>query len=517
VKKKICLILLLVFTLASPHAQQADEWSRSLQKISAIVPLIEDHYFQDVDYRKMAFDSIKGIMLTLDPHSYFLDPSNLSTLREDYKGKYFGLGILIQKHGDLLKVISPIEGGPAYRLGIQPDDVISHIEGESTKPITSYQAMQRLRGKKGTEVTITIQRRGMDSMDFTITREEIPLNSVRYAFMLKEDIGYIFINNFAETTTREFRETMKRLESAGMKRLILDFRGNGGGTFIQSLEISDEFLPKDSLIVSIKGRKPYYNQEFRAELDNQYEKIPLIILISRGTASAPEIVSGAVQDHDRGLLIGDDSWGKGLVQTVFPLAADAAVALTTARYYTPSGRSIQRDYTFWDDYRLGRNKTPEEQREVFYTEGGRKVLGQGGISPDYTIKNNFNNLTYFVRARGMDFAYARSFSRKETPLGRKLMESGAVDENFRSDERVLDDFRAFLKENQSFQIFVSENRIEIEDKDFEESGEQILREIDREIHSLLRGIEAGWRIYQLRDPVVRGAIDAFPEAVALLR
>lgn len=515
-KKKLSLILLLVFVLAQPHAQEADEWTRSLQKISSIVPLIEEHYFQEADYRKMAFDSIKGIMLTLDPHSYFLDPSNLSTLREDYKGKYFGLGILIQKHGDLLKVISPIEGGPAYRLGIQPDDVISHIEGESTKPITSYQAMQKLRGKKGTEVTITIQRAGMEKVDFTIKREEIPLDSVRYSFILEGDIGYIFINNFASTTTREFREHMKQLEDQGMKRLILDFRGNGGGTFLQSLEMSDEFLAKDSLIVSIKGRKPYYNQEFRAELDNQYEKIPLVILISRGTASAPEIVSGAVQDHDRGLLIGDDSWGKGLVQTVFPLAADAAVALTTARYYTPSGRSIQRDYTFWDDYRLGR-KTPEGEREIFRTAGGRKVLGQGGITPDHTVQNNFKNLTYFVRARGMDFAYARSFTRKQTPLGRELLENDAVGDDFRSDARVYEDFRRFLADNSSFQSFIKDNRIKIEDKDYEEAGEQILREIDREIHSLLRGIEAGWRIYQKRDPVVRRAIEAFPEAVALLR
>lgn len=516
-KKKLCLLLLAVAAFSRPHSMAQDEWTRSLGKISTIVPLIEEHHFKKADYRKMAYDSIKGIMLSLDPHSYFLDPSNLSTLREDYRGKYFGLGLLIQKHGDLLKVISPVEGGPAYRLGIQPNDIITHIEGESTKPITSYQAMQRLRGKKGSKVTITILREGMDPMDFTISREEIPLNSVRYAFILQDDIGYIFINNFAETTTREFRETMTRLRSEGMKRLILDFRGNPGGTFIQSLEISDEFLPKGALIVSIKGRKPYYNQEFNAELDNQYEDIPLIILVNHGTASAPEIVSGAVQDHDRGLIIGDDSWGKGLVQTVFPLAADAAVALTTARYYTPSGRSIQRDYTFWDDYRLGRNQTPEEKRDVFYTEGGRRVRGQGGITPDYKIENNYRNLTYYIRAQGMDFAYARSLTRMETPLGRELMKSGELGDDFRSDQRVLKDMQEYLDQNKVFQQFLERNRIEISAGDFEEAGEQILREVDREIHSQLRGIEAGWRIYQLEDPAVRKAVESFPEAVALRR
>jgi len=504
-KKKIFLSLILILVFFQPHAWDEDVWSQSFKKISAIVPLIEENYYKEVEHEELAFSSIRGILLTLDPHSYFLNPKNLSTLREDYKGKYFGLGIMIQKHADLLKVISPLEGTPAYRLGIQSGDVISHIEGESTKPITSFQAMQKLRGKKGTKITITITREGLDEpMDITITRAEIPLYSVPYAFMLQDNIGYIFIRNFAENTTKEFREKMAMLEKLGMQKLILDFRGNGGGTFLQSLEITDEFLPKGDMIVSIRGRKKHYSREFRASKNDQYEHIPLIILISQGTASAPEIVSGAVQDHDRGLIIGQDSWGKGLVQTVFPLSKEAAVAITTARYYTPSGRSIQRDYTYLEDYRLKRDE-PEE-REVKYTDGGRKVLGQGGISPDYKVELSYKPLTYMLLLRGAVFSYGRKFAEKQTSLSRELMKDEIIDRSFEVNSRVFEDFQAHLEEV----------GISFKPEDFEESKDELKRELEREIFSSIWSIEEGMKVFRQSDPLIRKAIDVFPQAEKLI-
>ena len=504
-KKKIFLSLIMILVFFHPHVWDGDVWSQSFKKISAIVPLIEGNYYKEVDHEELAFSSIKGILLTLDPHSYFLNPKDLSTLREDYKGKYFGLGIMIQKYADLLKVISPLEGTPAYRLGIQPGDVISHIEGESTKPITSFQAMQKLRGKKGTKITITIAREGLDEpMDITITRAEIPLYSVPYAFMLQDNIGYIFIRNFAETTTKEFREKMAILEKLGMQKLVLDFRGNGGGTFIQSLEITDEFLPKGDMIVSIRGRKQYYSQEFRASLNDQYEHIPLIILISQGTASAPEIVSGAVQDHDRGLIIGQDSWGKGLVQTVFPLSEEAAVAITTAKYYTPSGRSIQRDYTYLEDYSLKRD-VPKE-REVKYTERGRKVMGQGGISPDYKVEFSYKPLTYMFLLRGAVFSYGRKFAEKQTSLSRELMKDKIIDKSFEVNFRVFEDFKAHLEEV----------GISFKPEDFEESKDELKRELEREIFSSIWGIEEGMKVFRKSDPLIQKAIDVFPQAEKLI-
>ena len=239
---------------ASLSARNEDVWDRSVKKFSVMLSLIEQNYYRDVEADKLIYSSIRGMLETLDPHSYFLDPDNLSRMREEYTGKYYGLGIQIQKHGDSLVVIAPIEGTPASRLGIQSGDVISTIDGESTKPLTSFDAMQKLRGPKGTKVTITIIREGLDKpLELTIEREEILLHSVAYAFMLDDRTGYIFIRNFAETTTEEFEQKMAELSGKGMKQLILDLRGNTGGPFFQSIALSDEFLAKGDVIVSIRA------------------------------------------------------------------------------------------------------------------------------------------------------------------------------------------------------------------------------------------------------------------------
>ncbi len=506
--KKWMILILLIGVICLHTLWEEDIWKQSLDKIVAMTSLIEDNYYKEVDHRELTYSTIRGMLPTLDPHSYFLDPSNLATMTEDYRGKYFGLGILIQKHLDSLKVISPIEGGPAYRLGILPNDVISHIEGESTKPISSYEAMQKLRGKKGTEVTITIVREGVEEpMDFTIEREEIPLESIRYAFMLKDDIGYIYIRNFAETTGREFREKMESLLDNGMKKLILDFRFNGGGTFLQALQLSEDLLPKGAGIVSIKGRNAYYNRSFEAQSEGRFRDIPLVIIIHQGTASAPEIVSGAVKDNDRGLLVGQPTWGKGLVQTVFSLGRDrdAAIALTTAKYYTPSGLSIQRDFSHIEDY-VTYQEVPDEEREVAYTSGGRKVLGQGGISPDFEVPFSFQPLTYRLLVRGSFFAYARRFYEKKTPLAEKIVSGDALPPDFTVDATVLKDFQAFLEDI----------AIEYESDRFDEARDQLVRELERQLRASFYGLQEGERIYRLLDPLVQKAIEIMPQAARLV-
>jgi carboxyl-terminal processing protease len=519
-RNKGLIFAILFFVLVSTPAWEEDAWNLSMNKISAIVDLIDQNYFKAVDHEELAFSSIKGMLQTLDPHSYFLDPRGFDRVREEYKGKYFGLGILIQKQDKRLVVVSPIEGGPAHRLGILSGDVISHIEGETTEPITSTEAMNKLRGPKNTEVTITIVREGWDKpFDVAITREEIALYSVRYAFILQDNIGYIRIRNFAETTTREFEEKMTMLRKQGMEKLILDLRTNGGGTFLQSIELSDEFLPKGTLVVSIKGRNRYLDRKYFAEKDNQYEKIPLVILIDRGSASAPEILSGAVKDNDRGLIIGQDSWGKGLVQTIVPLAPNAAVALTTAKYYTPSGRSIQRDYSNFEDYYLYRKETPEDQREVTYTAGGRKVLGQGGITPDYKVEFPFHRIVYDLLVKGHFFAYAKKFTEKKRPVSNdyifpdKKQATGVtstkkiVDQDFEVGQDIIEDFKTYL----------GEEKLEFEEKDYTAAKPETKRWLEREIHSALWGIEMGVKAYQKTDPAVLKALEVFPEAVALVK
>lgn len=517
-KKGMTVFLILFCSLATRTSWDADVWTQSLDKVSSMMTLIEQDHFEDKDFEELAYGTIRGMLQTLDPHSYFLEPKDFSRLNEDYKGKYSGLGILIQKQEDRLVVISPLEGTPAHRLGIRPGDIISHIEGQSTKPITSREAVQKLRGVKGTQVTITIVRDGMEPFDLAITRAEIPLHSVPYAFMIRGDVGYIFIRNFAETTTREFREKMRFLKGRGMGKLILDLRGNGGGTFAQSVEISDEFLPRGSLIVSIKGRRGYYSRDIRADVNNQHEDIPLVILINRGSASAPEIVSGAVKDNDRGLIVGEASWGKGLVQTVFRLAPDTAVALTTAKYYTPSGRSIQRDYAHVEDYWMGK-AVPEEQREVRYTPSGRKVLGQGGITPDYKVGFDLQDITARLLLKGAFFTYATRFAEKKTPLSKTMIlpEEAAgkdaagrgevIDQEFQVDTRMVSDFKSYLRESS----------IAYDGQEFEDALAEIKRELEREIFSALWGIEAGIRVYRKSDPVVLKALEVFPQAVALLQ
>jgi carboxyl-terminal processing protease len=504
-KKNIALAFLVVLLLANLLARDEDVWNRSLDKFSSLLTLIEDNYYREVEPEKLIFSSIRGMLETLDPHSYFLDPDSFSRMREEYTGKYYGLGIQIQKQGDNLIVIAPIEGTPASRLGIQTGDIIAFINGESTKPLSSFDAMQKLRGPKGTKVTITIEREGLEApLELTIEREEIPLRSVPYAFMLNEQVGYIFIRNFAETTTDEFEEKMRLLERQGMTKLILDLRWNSGGSFFQSFEISDEFLPKGAVVVSIKGRNRIYNREFRAVRDDQFEKIPLVVLINHGSASASEIVSGAIMDNDRGYVVGEDSWGKGLVQTVFPLGENLAVALTTAKYLTPSGRSIQRDYEHIEDYMLYK-KAPEEEREVKYTAHGRKVLGQGGITPDFEVASPRGLFTLELMNKGAFFDYARKFASRQPGLT-KLLEAKS-DKDFLVDGKIIEDFKGYLRSN----------KIAFDEKKFAEAEGEIRRELEREINSSLWGIEEGIRAFQKTDAVVLKALEVMPEVSKIVQ
>jgi carboxyl-terminal processing protease len=518
--KKILVGLVLIAGLASVGARDEETWGRSLEKISAIVGLIDQNYYQAVDPEKMMEESVKGMLQTLDPHSYFLDVDNFSRMFEEQKGKYYGLGIQIQKQEDRLVVISPIEGTPAWRLGVQSGDIITHINGESTKPISSQDAVDKLRGPKGTKVDITIAREGLEKpFDLTITREEIPLYSVPYAFMLQEGIGYVFIRNFAENTAEEFEKKMEGLADQGMKSLVLDLRGNPGGALFPAVDISDEFLPRGGLIVSVKGRNRRYDQALYAKRDDQYEKLPVVVLINQGSASASEIVAGAIMDHDRGLVVGEDSWGKGLVQTMFPLGPKMAMALTVAKYYTPSGRSIQRDYSRFDQYFLDEKVTPENQREVKFTDKGRKVLGQGGISPDYEVKATIQLYTLELRSEGAFFSYARKFFGHQTPLSKNYVfpqeSQGSnaapagktvVDKIFAADAAVLQDFESYLQSA----------KLRYDPKRYKEAEPEIKREIEREMASAIWGIEDGWKAFQESDPVVVKAIQVMPEAAKFL-
>lgn len=521
--KKLALLFALfpLLFLVCRSSVAIDPWQQGVNKVVTLTGLVQKQYFEEKEARKLTFAAIKGMLDTLDPHSYFMDPEGSRTFTEDYTGKYYGLGIQIQKQEDRLVVIAPIEGTPAWRLGIQPGDIITHIDGESTKPLSSTEAMLKLRGEKGTKVTITIQREGLDKpFDLTIVREEIPLKSVPYAFLLDEQkkIGYIFIRNFGRNTVDELEEKLKALSQQGLTGLILDLRGNTGGPVFQAVDMADLFLPRGTKIVSMRGRNPAYNRDFYASQDNQYEQLPLVILINQGTASASEIVAGAIMDNDRGLIVGEDSWGKGLVQTVFPLAADMAVAITTAKYLTPSGREIQRDYSHLEDYILAK-RAPEEKREVKYTVRGRKVLGQGGITPDYEVKSSYKPLTVEFLIRGAFFSYGRKFSQHQTRLSQNLVFSQEVKgDSALSGRKILDEkFEMGPEVLKDFLEYVQSTGIKYDLSKLDEAEAEIRNEIKREIFSAIFGLEEGIKVFRQTDPVVFKAIEVMPEAARFVK
>ena len=508
-----------VFLFLGLGAREADPWRSGLDKIAEMADLARDRAYTEPEPEKLVQESIKGLLQTLDPHSYLLDPDSFSRMAEEQRGKYYGIGTQIAKQEDRLVVISPIEGGPASRLGVLAGDVISHINGESTKSITDRDAVSKLRGPKGTKVRVTIAREGLARpLELEITREEIPPYSVPYAFLLDEETGYVFVRYFAENTVDELRDRIAALKRAGMRSLVLDLRGNAGGPLFQAIDMADEFLPKNTPVVSVKGRNPSFDRAFSATSSEESEDVPLVILINQGSASASEIVAGAVMDHDRGLVVGEDSWGKSLVQQMFPVAPNMAVALTIARYYTPSGRSLQRDYANFDDYILDSKPVPEKTREVKYTARGRKVLGQGGITPDQKVEFRILVYTLDLRGRGAFFGYARKLVSHQTPLGKRFifpedMTAGAdaagkirVGRVFIADVAVLEDFKAH----------VLAAKLPFDEAVFKKAEPELKREIEREVTAALFGVEEGWRAFERTDPVVLKALEVMPEAAKFL-
>ncbi|MDD8024974.1 MAG: S41 family peptidase [Acidobacteriota bacterium] len=502
--------------LVRPFGVDDEIWQNGLNKIEDMMNLVQRAYYKPVNENDLAQEAVKGMLQTLDPHSYLLEPDSFSRMAEEQRGKYFGVGMQIQKQAGQLVVVSPMEGTPAWRLGVQPADIISRINGEDTQPISAQDAVNKLRGPKGTKVDITFIREGLAKpIELTIERAEIPLYSVPYAFLLPGDVGYVLIRYFAEATTEELRAKLAQLTELGMKSLILDLRGNAGGPLVQAIEISDLFLPRNEMVVSMKGRNRAFDRDFAALRSDPYEKVPLLVLIDQGSASASEIVAGAIMDNDRGLVVGADSWGKGLVQQMFPLGPDMAVAITIAKYYTPSGRSIQRDYSRLDDYLLDK-VAADKPREVKTTSKGRKVLGQGGITPDVAVPFTLKTYTFELRGRGAFFAYTRKLVSHLTPLGKTLFFPGdpaggskgrtPVAKPFLADDRVLEDFRAFLRAG-SF---------DVDAKRFKEAEPDLKRELEREIASALWGQEEGWKAFERTDPQILRALELVPEAAKFI-
>ena len=381
-----------------------------IREYTDLVEVAHAHYaVPDVAYRDLIYASIGGMLRSLDPHTSFLPPVAYDSMRERQQSSFYGLGIYVGTRNGRLTVISPIEGTPGYEKGIRAGDIIHLIDGEPTEEMSPNEAIRNLKGPKGTDVTVTLLRPGLDEpLVVTVTRAEIPQETVRHAHLLTPDVGFVWVTDFSRSTGGELARAVADLREQGMERLILDLRGNGGGLLDQAIEVSDQFVPPGSAIVETRGRIDSSRQTY--DSTGRYEPLglPMVVLVNGGSASASEIVSGAIQDHDVGLVVGESTWGKGLVQTVYELSYGAGLALTTARYYTPAGRLIQRDYSsYWDYYTEysanGSNGEDEaedgiplldlespsgEERPVFYTDLGREVFGGGGVTPDYVVEQD---------------------------------------------------------------------------------------------------------------------------------
>lgn len=515
-KRKYLLFLIFPLLFFSDD-KISDPWDEGLKTYSEIISTIDKNCPQQIDYEELIYNTIRGKLLRLDPHSSFLDPKALANMKEDQAGKFYGLGITIQKIEERLIITSVIEGGPAWKKRLRAGDLITHIDGEPTKDLSAQEAVRKLRGAKGTEVKVIILRKGVEKpFEISMVREEIPYHSVNYYFMLNREVGYISLRNFAENTTKEFEEAVRALKKEGVKALLLDLRWNQGGALQQAVSIADEFLDKGKLIVYTKGRRSESFQEFYSKEDNQLENLPLVVLINSGSASASEIVAGALQDHDRAIIVGTPSWGKGLVQTLFYLSHNTALALTTSKYYTPAGRSVQRDYTFLEDYflYLERNDEDLNLHEFKLTPKGRKVYAGGGIIPDIRIDSlSLPGVVRVLRLKGVFFDYANKFLDDKNPLLLKYLRNKRIKKQdlFESGFQITDEIW------KDWMNFIKESNIELDEKELEKNKKWIFQELLYEIFSQADGFAEGAKYLSTFDPQILKAIEAIPKAKALLQ
>ena len=400
---KLLFTSTLVFATLFASAQNQQPQSKAqmnAQKMGTVLYLIDNFYVDTANMDKVTEDAIIATLKELDPHSAYISKKDVENANEPLVGSFDGIGVTYQLIRDTVTVISPTAGGPSEKVGIMAGDQIIKIDGEEAfgKKVDNEYVQKHLRGKKGTKVTVSIKR-GNDPelLDFEITRDKIPLNSINAAYMLDNHIGYIKLDRFAQESTKEFKEALAKLQAGGMESLIFDLRGNTGGYLNTAIEMVDQFIDENKLIVFTEGiHSP--RQEWRSTKNGLYTTGKLVVLIDEGSASASEILSGAVQDHDRGVVIGRRSFGKGLVQRPFNLPDGAQIRLTTSRYHTPSGRCIQRPYEGGVEEYAKEMTKRLEHGEYFHadsihfpdslkykTDGGRTVYGGGGIMPDLFV------------------------------------------------------------------------------------------------------------------------------------
>ncbi len=486
-------------------SQDESQLRDNLKSFANVYSVVEQNYAEPIDGDKAdaaIYDgAIPGMLQVLDPHSHFYDPKSYARLREDQRGHYYGVGMIIQQQNDDGKtkvfVVTPYEDTPSFRAGIHPGDQIVEVDNKSTEGWTSDQVAKALKGPKGTPVEVTMVRYGQPKpMVFNLTRDEIPHPSIDLKYEIRPGIGYIHLTQFQETTAEEMEKAVD--DFGNLKGLVIDLRENPGGLLNQAVDVCDHLLGRGQTIVSQRGRA-YPDVNYTATHGNGGKTFPIVVLVNRDTASAAEIVSGALQDHDRALIVGETTFGKGLVQTVYNLSENTGLALTTYHYYTPSGRLIQRNYSgvsLYDYYNHAGALAPNSSNpEVKLTDSGRTVYGGGGITPDEKIESSKTNrfqdeLTF----KNIFFQFAPVYVATHT-----------VDKDFQVNDAVMGEFKKYL----------TTQGVEWTDADVNGVSDWIKARIKKDIDTIEFGQLVGLRVMADADPEVQKALTYMPEAQAL--
>ncbi len=499
-------------TQIASAASGDDDISASVKAFTNLYSTVEQNFADPVSadqaiYGTEGAGAIPGMLVTLDPHSHFFDPTALKAMREDQRGHYYGVGMevvskLNAAHVVQTIVVDPLVGSPAYKAGLRPNDTIVEVNDKKTDGLSSSEVADLLRGPRGTPVQIKIQRgEGSEELVFNIIRDAITRSSVSASFMLKNGIGYVRIDKtgFIETTSGDFLAALKKLDEPNLKGLVLDLRGNPGGLLTEAVTVAGHLLPKGAEVVSHHGRASQ-EQSYKATEGNHGINYPIVVLTNRNSASASEIVSGALQDHDRAWILGDNTFGKGLVQTVYPLVENTGLALTTARYYTPSGRLIQRDYSSvsFFDYYYRNNTAARNPDDVKTTDGGRTVYGGGGISPDEKFEvQALGPMESDLLVKDIFPTYTKHFfslHKEQLPAG------------YSFDDAQMKDFHAWLQAR----------NFEFAESDYTKDYDQIHRSLQENIYKTAFSVDESTKYVLETDPEVLAAVAAMPKAEALL-
>lgn len=506
----IALLIGIVIGANLSSLFSSDDVYVQIMKLNDVLNLTRKNYVDKIDTQTLVEAAIEGMLGILDPHSVYIPAKAMERVNEDIRGSFEGIGIEFTIINDTINVVSPIAGGPSEQLGIMAGDKIIKIDDEPAIGLKNEDVIRKLRGPKGTKVKVTILRPGVkEPIDYTITRDKISIYSVDVAAMVTKDVGYISINRFSETTDREFKEAVQKLKSQGMKKLVLDLRNNPGGLLSEAVKIADEFLPNGKLIVYTKGRLPEYNEEFYATSEGTLENTPVIILVNQGTASGSEIVAGAIQDWDRGLVVGDTTFGKGLVQRQFPLNDGSAIRLTTARYYTPSGRLIQKPYE-GKKYISTASAGKDTGKTTFHTKIlNRPVYGGGGIVPDFVVRTQtLTDLSVDIRRQNLFYIFISNFMDKH---GNEIRSKyGNNFDLFRRDFQITDEML------NDFKNFVISKGIKWDEQQYQKDLPYIKAILKANVARFIWRNE-GWSLVMLEiDEQFQKALEVMPRAEKLL-